>query len=116
MTIVYGIKNCDTVKKSRRWLDDHGVEYRFHDFRADGLTRAQLKGWVAAVGWEALLNRRGTTWRKLPEAEREGITAARAERLMLEEPTLIKRPVIEADNTVLVGFDEEDYRKRFEKR
>ncbi|HKK05190.1 MAG TPA: ArsC family reductase [Gammaproteobacteria bacterium] len=116
MTTLFGIKNCDTVKKARRWLDDHGVDYRFHDFRADGLTKTQLKRWIAAVGWETLLNRRGTTWRKLPESEREGITAAGAERLMLDEPTLIKRPVVEAGDVVLVGFDEEDYRGRFKKR
>jgi len=114
MTIVYGIKNCDSVKRARRWLDEHGVDYRFHDFRADGLTKAQLKGWIAAVGWETLLNRRGTTWRKLPESERDGITAARAERLMLEEPTLIKRPVLEAAGSVLVGFDSGEYGKLFE--
>lgn len=113
MTTLYGIKNCDTVKKARRWLDEHDVDYAFHDFRADGLSKAQLKSWIEAVGWETLLNRRGTTWRKLPEAEREGITAALAERLMLEQPTLIKRPVLQANNTVLVGFDTGEYGKLF---
>jgi len=113
VTTLYGIRNCDTVKKARRWLGEHDVDYGFHDFRADGLTKAQLKRWIAAVGWETLLNRRGTTWRKLPEAERNGITAARAERLMLAEPTLIKRPVLEVAGSVLVGFSADEYGKLF---
>jgi arsenate reductase (glutaredoxin) len=109
MTTVYGIKNCDTVKKARKWLDDHGVTYRFHDFRGDGLDAKQLDAWIGAAGWETLLNRRGTTWRKLPDAEREGIDAKRAAALMLEHPTLIKRPVIEHGKQVLVGFDPKAY-------
>lgn len=111
MTTLYGIKNCDTVKKARRWLDEHGVEYRFHDLRADGLEAKRLDAWIRAVGWETLLNRRGTTWRKLPEAVREGIDAKRAAALMLEQPTLIKRPVIEHGEQVLVGFDPDAYAK-----
>ncbi|WP_018953109.1 ArsC family reductase [Thioalkalivibrio sulfidiphilus] len=111
MTTLYGIKNCDTVKKARKWLEAHGVEYRFHDFRADGLEAKQIDAWIKAVGWETLLNRRGTTWRKLPEAVREGIDEKRAAALMLEHPTLIKRPVVEHGKQVLVGFDPDVYAK-----
>ena len=113
MTVLYGIKNCDTVKKARAWLESHGVDYRFHDFRVDGLEETQLRAWARAVGWETLLNRRGTTWRKLPEPERADLTEARALALMLREPTLIKRPVVEHDNQCLVGFDEATYQQTF---
>ncbi len=113
MTTLYGIKNCDTIKKARKWLEAHGVDYRFHDFRADGLDEKRLRGWVKQLGWETLLNRRGTTWRKLPEADREGIDAARAIELMLEQPALIKRPVLEHGKDVCVGFKEEEYGARF---
>ena len=105
MITLYGIRNCDTVKKARKWLDEHGVNYRFHDFRADGLEAKKLDAWISAAGWETLLNRRGTTWRRLPEDVREGIDGKRAAALMLEQPTLIKRPVIEHGTQVLVGFD-----------
>ncbi|HSP01095.1 MAG TPA: ArsC family reductase [Thioalkalivibrio sp.] len=111
MVILYGIKNCDTVKKARKWLDEHGADYRFHDFRADGLEAKQLDAWIQAVGWETLLNRRGTTWRKLPEEVREGIDEQRAAALMLEQTTLIKRPVVEHGKQVLVGFDPDAYAK-----
>jgi arsenate reductase (glutaredoxin) len=113
MTILYGIRNCDTVGKARRWLDERGVAYRFHDFRTDGLEADRLDGWIRAVGWETLLNRRGTTWRQLPEADREGIDAERAAALMLEHPTLIRRPVVEHGNQVLVGFNAEAFTQRF---
>jgi arsenate reductase (glutaredoxin) len=113
MTILYGIRNCDTVGKARRWLDERGVAYRFHDFRTDGLEADRLDGWIRAVGWETLLNRRGTTWRQLPEADREGIDAERAAALMLEHPTLIRRPVIEHGKQVLVGFNAEVFTQRF---
>lgn len=111
MITVYGIRNCDTVKKARRWLDEHGVAYRFHDFRADGLDDASLGAWCAALGWEALLNRKGTTWRKLPDREKQISTSPEAMRLMLENPTLIKRPVLVSGDKVLVGFDEALYRQ-----
>ncbi|MFN2348826.1 MAG: ArsC family reductase [Thioalkalivibrio sp.] len=111
MTTLYGIKNCDTVKKARKWLDEHGVDYRFHDFRADGLEAKQLDAWIRAVGWETLLNRRGTTWRKLAEDVREGIDKQRAAALMLEQPTLIKRPVVEHGKQVIVGFDLDTYQR-----
>jgi arsenate reductase (glutaredoxin) len=113
MITVYGIKNCDTVKKARKWLDGHGVAYRFHDFRTDGLEADRLNDWIRAVGRETLLNRRGTTWRRLPEDVREGIDETRAAALMLEHPTLIKRPVVEHGRQVLVGFNAEAFAQRF---
>jgi arsenate reductase len=112
MIAVYGIKNCDTVKKARRWLDERSVGYRFHDVRTDGLGEATLGAWCDAVGWEALLNRKGTTWRKLPDAEKHISTTLDAVRLMLAHPTLIKRPVLVSGDTVLVGFDEALYQQR----
>ncbi len=105
MITLYGIKNCDTVKKARKWLEVRGIEFRFHDFRTDGLEPANLDRWLMAVGWETLLNRRGTTWRQLDAAVREGINAGSARTLMLDKPTLIKRPVLELDGAVHVGFD-----------
>ena len=104
MITVYGIKNCDTCRKARKWLDAQGIEHRYHDFREDGLDDKPLSDWVKAVGWETLLNRRGTTWRKLPEATREGLTSDSATALMLENPTLIKRPVFDMSGNYAVGF------------
>lgn len=115
MTILYGIKNCDTVKKARKWLDTAGIDYRFHDFRADGLQREQLAAWNKAVGWETLLNRRGTTWRQLPEDVKQGIDESSALDLMMEQPTLIKRPVLEHGGEFLVGFKEADYKALFQR-
>jgi arsenate reductase len=110
MTVLYGIKNCDTVKKARRWLDEHGVAYRFHDFRTDGLDEKQLARWTKQLGWETLLNRRGTTWRNLPEAQRDKVSdATGAIAAMLAHASLIKRPVLESDGTVRVGFSADDY-------
>jgi len=106
MTTVFGIPNCDTVKKARNWLSDQGIDYRFHDFRKDGLEAAQLRGWVKRLGWEVLLNTRGTSWRKLPENERQCDNADRAIALMLATPSLIKRPVIEHGAHLTVGFTE----------
>jgi arsenate reductase len=110
--ILHGIRNCDTVKKARAWLDGRGVTYRFHD-KAEGIERATLDGWVRELGWEALLNRAGTTFRKLPEAEREGLDEARAVGLMLGQPSMIKRPVLAADGRLLIGFSPERYAKLF---
>ncbi len=104
MITIYGIKNCDTCRKALKWLQAEGIEHRFHDFRADGLDEADLKSWVAEIGWEKLLNRRGTTWRKLPETEREGIDEANAVRLMLANPALIKRPLFDNGAARMVGF------------
>ncbi|WP_018169941.1 MULTISPECIES: ArsC family reductase [unclassified Thioalkalivibrio] len=104
---LYGIANCDTVRKARRSLDAAGVGYRFVDVRKDGLAADRLRGWVDAVGWETLVNRRGTTWRQLPDDQREGLDAERAIALMLEHPALIKRPVIEQDDAITVGWTPE---------
>ncbi len=111
--VVYGIPNCDTVRKARRWLDSHGVAFTFHDLRKDGLDAATLARWVEALGWEALLNRRGTTWRQLPQAHRDALDADSAFALMLEQPAIIKRPVIEQSGAVSVGFSETDFAARF---
>ena len=114
--VIYGIKNCDTMKKARAWLDKRGVEYVFHDYKSEGIERARLEGWAKQAGWETLLNRAGTTFRKLPEKEREGITEKKAITLMLGQPSMIKRPVLEAGGKLLVGFKPEIYEKAFGKR
>lgn len=106
---IYGIKNCDTVKKARKWLDEHGVDYEFHDFKRDGLDGEMLSHWEQALGWEALLNRRGTTWRKLPEEVRDTISAQSAHEIMLENPSIIKRPVVERGDEKRVGFNADEW-------
>ncbi|HET8543101.1 MAG TPA: ArsC family reductase [Pseudolabrys sp.] len=107
---IYGIKNCDTMKKARAWLDKHGVDYAFHDYKTAGIERAQLEQWSKKVGWEILLNRAGTTFKKLPDKEKDGITQAKALALMLKQPSMIKRPVLEArGGKLLVGFKPEQY-------
>ena len=111
--VVYGIPNCDSVRKARRWLESHGVAFTFHDLRKDGLDAATLARWVEALGWEPLLNRRGTTWRQLPQPRRDRIDADSAFALMLEQPTVIKRPVVEQDGKVSVGFSETEFQQRF---
>ena len=114
MTVtIYGIKNCDTMKKARAWLDTAGVKYAFHDYKTAGIDKAQLERWSKAVGWETLLNRAGTTFRKLPDTENEGLTEAIA--LMLAQPSMIKRPVLESGKAMLVGFKPEDYKAAFKK-
>jgi arsenate reductase len=110
-TTIYGIKNCDTMKKARAWLEARGLSYTFHDYKAAGIDRARLEGWSRAVGWETLLNRAGTTFRKLPEREKAGLTEPKAIALMLAEPSMIKRPVLEADGRLLVGYKPADYEK-----
>ncbi len=110
---IYGIKNCDTMKRARAWLDSHGVAYAFHDYKSSGIERARLAAWARAVGWEVLLNRAGTTFRKLPDTAREGLTEARALDLMLGQPSMIKRPVLDIGGTLLVGFKPEDYAAAF---
>jgi arsenate reductase (glutaredoxin) len=107
---IYGIKNCDTMKKARTWLDKAGKTYAFHDYKTAGIERARLEGWAKKVGWEALLNRSGTTFRKLPDADKEGLTEKKALALMLGQPSMIRRPVLEAaDGKLLVGFKPENY-------
>lgn len=110
---VFGIRNCDTVRKARKWLDDAGIDYQFHDFKKDGLAPETLAYWEDALGWEALVNRRGTTWRKLPEAVRDNISAHSAHALMLENPSLIKRPVVQGDDGVTLGFSADQWAERF---
>lgn len=106
---LYGIKNCDTVKKARTWLDSRGVAYDFHDYKAAGIDRARLERWTAAVGWERLLNRSGTTFRQLPDAAKADLDAAKATELMLAQPSMIKRPVVEHPDGLLVGFAPTDF-------
>lgn len=113
---LYGITTCDTVRKARTWLDGQGIAYRFHDFRAEGLEETRLAGWLDALGWETVLNRAGTSFRKLPEAERAGLDRAKAERLILANPTLVKRPVLETDGKVMVGFKPEIYAAVFSRK
>jgi len=113
MITIYGIKACDTMQKARAWLADHGVAYAFHDYKTQGIDRARLEGWAAQVGWEVLLNRGGTTFRKLPEADKAGLTQGRAIGLMLAQPSMIKRPVLETEGGLLVGFKPEAYAARF---
>ena len=105
--VVHGIPNCDTVKKARSWLDAQGIAYRFHDFRKDGLDPAMLRAWVAESGWETVLNRAGTTFRKLPEADRNDLDADKAVAIMLANPSAIKRPVVTGAGPVMIGFKPE---------
>lgn len=110
---IYGIKNCDTMKKARTWLDDHGVAVAFHDYKAAGIDKASLERWAKEVGWETLLNRAGTTFRKLPDAQRENVTEKKAIALMLEQPSMIKRPVLDIGGKLIVGFKPDVYAKQF---
>lgn len=110
MTVtIYGIKACDTMKKARAWLDGHGVAYAFHDYKAAGIDRERLQAWSDKVGWEVLLNRAGTTFRGLPEADKTGVDEAKAIGLMLAQPSMIKRPVLDVDGRLLVGFKPDAY-------
>ena len=106
---LYGIPNCDTVKKARVWLEQHGVDYAFHDYKKAGIDRARLEGWVAEHGWETVLNRAGTTFRALPDADKTGLDAARAVDLMLAQPSMIKRPVLDLGDRRIVGFKPDVY-------
>ena len=108
---IYGIKNCDTMKKARAWLDSHGVAYDFHDYKTAGIAKDKLKGWSDELGWETLLNRAGTTFRKLPDADKEGLNERKALALMLAQPSMIKRPVLDLGGKLLVGFKPEIYAK-----
>lgn len=112
MITVFGIPNCDTVKKARQWLDRAGIAHRFHDVRKDGLEAARLDGWVTALGWEPLLNRNGTTFRKLDDAAKADLDATKASALMLAEPAMIKRPVVEYPGGLLVGFKDSEWAAR----
>jgi arsenate reductase len=108
---IYGIKNCDTMKKARAWLDKHGVAYDFHDYKTKSIEREKLEGWAKKAGWETLLNRVGTTFRKLPDKDKEGVTEKKAIALMLKQPSMIKRPVLELPGgKLLVGFNPDTYK------
>ena len=109
MTTLYGIKNCDSVKKARLWLDTHEVAYQFHDFRVDGLNARQLNVFIKQTGWEQLLNRRSSSWRTLTDQQKTDLNAAKAASLMLDNPTLIKRPVLDTGAQLLIGFNEDSY-------
>ncbi|RKE86526.1 ArsC family reductase [Rhizobium sp. AG855] len=112
-TIIYGIKNCDTMKKARTWLDDHSVSHDFHDYKAKGIDASTLDGWIGKVGWEVLLNKAGTTFKKLDDAQKENLDAAKAKTLMLAQPSMIKRPVLDVDGALVVGFKPETYQQTF---
>ena len=115
MTTLYGIKNCDTMKRARAWLDAHKVVYAFHDYKASGIDKATLESWARKVGWETLLNRAGTTFRKLPDAGKDGLTEKKAIALMLTQPSMIKRPVLDMGGKLTVGFKPEVYERVFAK-
>ena len=110
---LFGIPNCDTVKKARRWLDQRQLAYQFHDFRKDGLTPSQVKAWLTQHAWDALINTRGRTWRDLPDANKQVNTAAQAIELCCKYPTLIKRPVLVSDKHIVIGFDPDNYANVF---
>jgi arsenate reductase (glutaredoxin) len=108
---IYGIKNCDTMKKARSWLDKNGIEYTFHDYKTAGIDRDRLEHWAKKVGWETLLNRAGTTFKKLPDKDKSNLSAANAIGLMLKQPSMIKRPVLDVGGgRLMVGFDPEAYK------
>jgi arsenate reductase len=110
---IYGIKNCDTMKKARAWLEQHGVAYAFHDYKAAGIESSALKGWAGEVGWQRLLNRAGTTFRKLSDKDKADIDEKKAVALMAREPSMIKRPVLDVGGKLIVGFDAAEYSKAF---
>lgn len=113
-TAMYGIPNCDTVKKARKWLDAQGIEYAFYDYKKEGADPSRLSAWSNLAGWEALLNRRGTTFRKLPDQDKVDIDRTKAIDLMVKHPSMIKRPVVEYEGGVLVGFSEDDWSAAFQ--
>ena len=110
---IYGIKNCDTMKKARTWLDQKGIAYGFHDYKSEGIHRAHLERWIDAAGWETVLNRAGTTFRKLDDGAKTDFDREKAISLMLEQPSMIKRPVLEAEGTIIIGFKPELYEQHF---
>jgi len=117
MTItMYGIKNCDTIKKARVWLETHGIEYVFHDYKASGADEGKLRAWVSEHGWETILNRAGTTFRALPDADKQGLDADKAVTLMLANPSMIKRPVLALGEKTIVGFKPDVYIETFAKQ
>lgn len=113
MVTLYGIPNCDTMKKARAWLGENAIDCHFHDYKKAGIDERRLRSWVSELGWEALLNRRGMTWRKLPQRVKEGIDEETAVRVMLETPSIIKRPVLDTGKARYVGFSPEQYAQIF---
>lgn len=113
MITLYGIKNCDTIKKAKSWLEQHQIEYDFHDYRKDGLEQSLLEQWCNELGWENLLNRRGTTWRKLPDSDKENIDEQSAIELMMAQPAMIKRPLLDAGDQRILGFSDPTYQQFF---
>lgn len=113
MVTMYGIKNCDTIKKARAWLENAGVDYQFLDYKKDGLTAELLNRWISELGWEALLNKRGTTWRKVDESIRDSIDESSARQLMLENPSIIKRPLLDTGSRKVLGFSADEYATLF---
>ena len=113
MIIVFGIKNCDTIKKARNWLTDQGIEYQFHDFRANGIDRDRIETWIQQAGWETVLNRRGTTWRKLDAAIQDTVNRDNVAALLAEHPAMIKRPVLDIDGDISIGFKPDLYQSIF---
>ena len=109
MLTLYGIKSCDTMKKARTWLEDHGIEYSFHDYKTAGIDQTTLEKWCKQAGWDVLLNRKGTTFRKSHDADKTNLDETKAITLMLTQPSMIKRPVLVGDKQILVGFKPEDY-------
>ena len=115
MITLFGIKNCDTIKKASNWLTEQGIDFQFHDYRSDGLDEVQLQQWCDELGWEQVLNRRGTTWRKLPEDVKNAINEASAIQLMLKQPAMIKRPLLDTGDKRVLGFKATDYQQLFDK-
>lgn len=113
MITLYGIKNCDTVKKARKWLESEGIQYQFHDFREDGLEQKSVQQWIKELGWEVLLNKRSTSWKALDEKAREAMDDANAVKAILEQPTLIKRPLLDTGKERFTGFSAANYTKIF---
>ncbi|RDL44733.1 ArsC family reductase [Marinomonas piezotolerans] len=113
MTTIYGIKNCDTMKKAQRWLNDNNVTYVFHDYRKDGLTHEQVEQWIEVLGWENLINKRGTTWRQLDKTQQENMTDELAISVLLDKPAMIKRPLLDHNGTLTLGFKPEQYSEIF---
>jgi arsenate reductase len=114
MTTLYGIPNCDTVRKARKWLEAEGIDYQFHDFRKQGVTEDALRDWISQAGLDTVLNRRGTTWRKLPESDREGIDDTKAVALLMEHSSMVKRPVLQMDDgSIHIGFKPDMYSELF---
>jgi len=113
MTTLYGIPNCDTIKKARKYLAEHNIEYQFHDYKKLGVPEHELKKWIKDLGWEALLNKRGTTWRKLDESVKESANEQTAIQIMLDNPSIIKRPVLDVNGRFTLGFKAETYAQIF---